>query len=496
MGIAADRDSGIATNLIAGIGQMPTVSAPIERAPTPAVGDLMKAFRDGFITVDDIKKRQTQRPVDESNALLQLQANDFKSKQITQLGPAELALQAHRIALEEKKNEAVEKDLNANEDTRHAREAYTMAKATHEANLVSPDPKVRREAINQQHFFDLEKAYSAATNEPVPESFEVDTPSRVDDFSTWLQKTLPDKVNAAEQKFLQDYPQATPDSILEFREDAKTEALKSAGADYSAYKAKREKQKDVVLQGTPEYYKELQRRLTEGLGKQLTEKAQFEAYKTGLEATAKGTTVKPHPTTVKRLNAAGQEEEVLVLTDPVTGVKTGETVLSTTAPKLTAEQAKEQKFVGIMHESDTVLNQLEAGGFDPTALSTTAQIFLPNRWKSDDVQSYNSARDSWIGAHLRDVSGAAISNPEYKKAAAQFFPEDGDSALEVLRKQARRRAVESEMGRAVPGAAKAAAVIAAPAATDYETLVGKTVTLKDGRTGVVIKNLDGTFSLQ
>lgn len=143
--------------------------------------------------------------------------------------------------------------------------------------------------------------------------------------------------------------------------------------------------------------------------------------------------------------ATGKEQEVLVRVDGVTGEKLGETILSENRKPVSKEQGDALKFSTILEQSRKTLEELEAKGFQPASLGTTIQGVLPNRFRSPDVQTYTATRDAWIAAHLRDVSGAAISNPEYPRAREQFFPRDGDSPEEVKRKQALRRSVEDSV---------------------------------------------------
>jgi len=502
MPIATDRPGAIDTRLLAALPTEAVQPVSPSQGITPGVSDLLKGFREGFITVDDIQKRLADRPVDESNRMLQLQANDFKSRQMTEAvdnAPARLALQADKERVEALRLKVLEKNLNAEDEGFLAKQKHADALTQWERDRVSPDQEVRRKAQTRDADFAAEAQYTAITGTPPPEFIELNEAAKPLSETDWLSASMQPYI----EKYVQDNPPAfqlngTPDAadLLRIRKEGEAQFFKDSRSLYDAYKTTLAQKNGVAYQGTPDYYKALRERINN---------RQEAIVKQGLGLKAEEArvmnSVKPPDTKVtktSRINVKGQEEEVNIITD-ATGNKVGETILSTNAPKLTEVQAKTQKFVSVMEESDRVLAKLEAKGFDPTAASTTVQAFklTPNRFRSDEVQSYVAARDSWIAAHLRDVSGAAISNPEYPRAAKQFFPQDGDSAATVLEKQARRRAVEDEMRHAQgPTGAPVAAATPAAASNPYEAVLGKRIRTADGREGVVTKRADGTYFLQ
>lgn len=185
---------------------------------------------------------------------------------------------------------------------------------------------------------------------------------------------------------------------------------------------------------------------------------------------------------VKRINPQSKkEEEILVRTDKATGKLLGETVLSSQPASLTEQEGAAQRYAARLAFNQKILTDTEAGGFDPTAIGTTVQKFVPNRFKSDEVQAYNAAKLNWIAAVLRKESGAAIAKKEYNDADAQYFPQDGDSKAVVKQKQALRELAEEEMtksiGPSAPDRAAAPTASAAPAAASAP--VAKPVTVRN-----------------
>lgn len=153
---------------------------------------------------------------------------------------------------------------------------------------------------------------------------------------------------------------------------------------------------------------------------------------------------------IKRINPKSKlEEEVLVRTDKASGKVLGETVLSSQPPNLSEVESKAKRFSARMNTNQERLVELESKGFDPSALSTTIQKWLPNRFQSAEVQDYESTKENWIAATLRDESGAAIAKKEYKDAGRQYFAQDGDSPIVVKRKQKLRDFAEKEMTETV-----------------------------------------------
>lgn len=183
---------------------------------------------------------------------------------------------------------------------------------------------------------------------------------------------------------------------------------------------------------------------------------------------------------VKRINPQSKkEEEVLVRTDKASGKVLGETVLSSQPVSLTEQEGAAQRYAARLAFNQKILTDTETSGFDPTAIGTTVQKFVPNRFKSDQVQAYNAAKLNWIAAVLRKESGAAIAKKEYNDADAQYFPQDGDSKAVVKQKQALRELAEEEMTKSIgPSAPDRATPSASTTTTPAAAPSAKTVTVK------------------
>lgn len=63
---------------------------------------------------------------------------------------------------------------------------------------------------------------------------------------------------------------------------------------------------------------------------------------------------------------------------------------------------------------------------------------VPEAFRGEDTKLFNQAKNNFISAVLRKESGAAISDDEFTREEAKYFPQAGDSA-EVLAQKARAR---------------------------------------------------------
>jgi len=110
---------------------------------------------------------------------------------------------------------------------------------------------------------------------------------------------------------------------------------------------------------------------------------------------------------------------------------------------LTEGQAKDAMFAARMTYNEGVINNVLSGGYKPGGIFEFG--FTPERLKSGDRKTYESSKENWIEANLRDLSGAAIGTDEYKKADLQYFPQAGDSAKQVQQKAKLRKIVENSL---------------------------------------------------
>ena len=114
---------------------------------------------------------------------------------------------------------------------------------------------------------------------------------------------------------------------------------------------------------------------------------------------------------------------------------------------LTGEQAKDAMFAARMNYNEGVINKVLSGGYKPGGIFEFG--FTPERLRSDDRKAYESSKENWIEANLRDLSGAAIGTDEYKKADRQYFPQAGDAQKQIERKAKLRKIVENSLREGV-----------------------------------------------
>jgi len=153
------------------------------------------------------------------------------------------------------------------------------------------------------------------------------------------------------------------------------------------------------------------------------------------------------------LEVAGQQKPIQVesqtLPGGITVVRADGKVDILPAPKmvegkdLTEGQAKDAMFAARMTYNEGVINKVLSGGYKPGGIFEFG--FTPERLKSDDRKTYESSKENWIEANLRDLSGAAIGTDEYKKADLQYFPQAGDSQKQVQQKAKLRKIVENSL---------------------------------------------------
>ena len=96
-----------------------------------------------------------------------------------------------------------------------------------------------------------------------------------------------------------------------------------------------------------------------------------------------------------------------------------------------SQQAKSAKFGRQMQESENELGKLLAGGFDPSSTMNSVLGVLPNELMPDDLKRYNALANVFVGAKLRDESGAVISEIETVADLHRIFPVRGDDKKTV-----------------------------------------------------------------
>lgn len=121
---------------------------------------------------------------------------------------------------------------------------------------------------------------------------------------------------------------------------------------------------------------------------------------------------------------------------------------------LTADQGNTMQFASRMASAENDLSNA-VKSYDPSG-RLSGLGFVPDRLKSDDRRTYESARDFFISAALRKESGAAIGKDEYVNAYKQYMPAPGDSVEELQRKSQRRQLMIKTMAATLPAQYQAA----------------------------------------
>ena len=174
-----------------------------------------------------------------------------------------------------------------------------------------------------------------------------------------------------------------------------------------------------------------------------------------------------------------QTDQGYVLADPRTGQvqpvvgADGKPVQGKAATKnLTEGQAKANMFGSRMVESDRILGELE-GKYNPMAVNAKVAAgetpliggvaaWAGNKMLSDAGQMAEQAQRDFINAVLRRESGAVISEPEFKNAAKQYFPQPGDNQKVLDQKRRNRQTAINGMAVEVPGGLKSVPSLTAP----------------------------------
>lgn len=174
-----------------------------------------------------------------------------------------------------------------------------------------------------------------------------------------------------------------------------------------------------------------------------------------------------------------QTEQGYVLADPRTGTvqpvmgPDGKPLQGKAATKnLTEGQAKANLFGSRMLEADRILNELE-GKYNPLAVNAKVAAaetpivgglagWAGNAMLGEQGQQAEQAQRDFINAVLRRESGAVISEPEFKNAAKQYFPQQGDSKVVLDQKRRNRQLAIKGMEAEIPGGFRSAPSLTSP----------------------------------
>lgn len=124
-------------------------------------------------------------------------------------------------------------------------------------------------------------------------------------------------------------------------------------------------------------------------------------------------------------------------------------------PKFNDSQFKSAGFAQRAEDAATQMEQLlKSGKFNPSGYAQELQAsgFIPERLKDEGFKLQAQAERNFVNSILRQESGAAISESEFRNAEQQYFPRPGDTP-EVLAQKERNRAVQIAALRAAAGGA-------------------------------------------
>lgn len=309
-GIASDRSPAIQTSQIGSIG-----SEPVQPA---ALNDLMGAFREGFITVNDIQRRLRQDKSEQSSVDTQLQEDAIRRRRLAEgetLAPGNLEIAR-------KKQQLTGSQLDTELVQEPARRKVAEKQTTDIQDLLNP--QTRGEALNRLEQEKLEEAYVQAVG-PLPESVEAAAPEPTEDFQTWFDRTQGPKLEQDIVEFSNlPGPKPSPtevhnyantltaagiqgddfdNKVLEFSSGQKKDpnqikqfadqrlrelqASQTIRDQFDNETSSKEGKVKTIPRGTPEFYDQIRKDLKTAIRKQGTEAAVLKATPGILEAKAK-----------------------------------------------------------------------------------------------------------------------------------------------------------------------------------------------------------------
>lgn len=258
---------------------------------TPAVDDFLAAFRSGFITTDDIKRRAIANASSQDQLKTQLAEGDLRRKEIV----GENEILPGKIELTKRQQGITGQEMGVKEALLPAQRIAAEKEARDVAELA--DPVKRPDAINRKRQEAIELQYAQTVGE-LPPAFELDKPGKALDLDKWTEQQQMKLMQAADDETRRLFPQA-PDSpeANQFRarqfQVLQGDFNANVAKEYADYVRQTATSKAKVERGTPEYNKELSRRLTERIQKDALQQVQVKAYGAGLEAQAKAAAERP-----------------------------------------------------------------------------------------------------------------------------------------------------------------------------------------------------------
>jgi hypothetical protein len=279
MPLASDRAGGINANIIAAPGPQPI---------TPAINDLINAYRQGIVTNEDLMRTSG---IEIPAAAAKAQQDIADQAVIRPLArQASVGALQGEIAIQPRKQELqqgqVEQGISAlpTPEEQQASGAERLKSAQIRNALASSDSKVRLNAISQlsqEQVFDL---WTAANGQPPPDHLEIPNASPV----------TPKPIDEFYLEHFGEHPAGT-----NARDNLNRPDVQAA---YAKYVEEATHRPESVFKNDPRYFELLKRDLADKDLKEAIKGAQIKALPTVLEAQAKATAEAP----VKQ--AAAQEK--------------------------------------------------------------------------------------------------------------------------------------------------------------------------------------------
>lgn len=465
-GIGTDRAPGLRTDL-SGIGSV---------APTPAPGveDLMAAYRNGVVTVDDINRRLRGNINDSAATATNVQANDIQRR----LAPgAEANAQlGQQVQAEELKGKLA---------TVPKQSTIASQILQDEQDEVSPDAAVRQQAIQRK----TERQYQGLFGN-LPESVPVPQQVKPASFEDWFSTVKqPENGNTAVNT-----PGTDQDRAAAFNASQAAKNSPATQQEYQDYVKEATNRATLIPKGDPEYYNALRDQIQAKLTGTAVREAQVKAIPGVLEAQAKAAASEPdkQEARVKDLHQEIQNDTVL---KPIAEAKS----FLGNAKSILAKPANQ-----ITNADDQLLVESLIKLTDPQGVIRQSKVeylremtpFLQRVEK--DIQRVYSTQGGVLTAGDRQQIKGAIDTVD------QNFQRASRDRLQLYNSRAVKSGIPAgdifdteQLSVLGPSAAPSAnAAPAAGAPSSLESLVGKTIRTKDGRTGVVTKNPDGSYTLK
>lgn len=129
--------------------------------------------------------------------------------------------------------------------------------------------------------------------------------------------------------------------------------------------------------------------------------------------------------------------------------------------KYSGEQSKAGGFAKRAEQAQALLDKTDLGQFTGASDIVSGSSMFPEYFKGESRKKYEQAQNNFISAVLRKESGAAISDAEYDREEAKYFPAPGDTP-DVLEQKRVSRAQAIENLKAEAGGAYSRIATAQP----------------------------------